>query len=157
MSSFLRIWLANVTYKIVLETKTKVFKNSPILLFRNRVKKYKWNLKTKICRISFSLILADLLLFHGLILRFLMSGVLIVNPTISVANFLFWMRSRHADEISPSGQSVWLSMPKSQQSWVRSQHPIDTLASEGGQMKQCWITYIMKIFWKIQKNPSFNF
>jgi hypothetical protein len=32
-------------------------------------------------------------------------------------------------------------MSKLQQSWVRSQHPPDTVESEGRQMKQCWIQY----------------
>jgi hypothetical protein len=37
-------------------------------------------------------------------------------------------------------------MPKSQESWIRSQHPSsDTVESEGRQIKQCWITYTEKI------------
>jgi hypothetical protein len=35
-------------------------------------------------------------------------------------------------------------MPTSQQSWVRSQHPPNTVESEGRQMKQCWRQYIEK-------------
>ncbi len=39
---------------------------------------------------------------------------------------------------------VWLSLPKSQQSWVRSHHPsTEYIESEGRQMG-CWITYIKR-------------
>ncbi len=36
-------------------------------------------------------------------------------------------------------------MPKSQQSWARSQHPPTQWNLRGGRLKQCWIQYIKKI------------
>jgi hypothetical protein len=51
-------------------------------------------------------------------------------------------------------ESACLSMPKSQQSWVRFPVFSDTVESEGRQIKQCWITYIKR---KIKKKPLVNY
>jgi hypothetical protein len=57
-----------------------------------------------------------------------------------------WMRSsrlcmscsRKVDEtLAEWLKRVWLSLPKSQQSWVRSLHPPTTVESERWQRKQC--------------------
>ncbi len=51
------------------------------------------------------------------------------------------------------------AMPKSQQSWVRSQHPPTPWNLRGRQMKQCWIQnkkYKKSIFFRGTKNSSIS-
>ncbi len=52
------------------------------------------------------------------------------------------------------GLTLWLSvsMPKLQQSWVRSQHPPTLVGSGRRQMKQCWINYVQNP-WKSRIEP----
>ncbi len=42
---------------------------------------------------------------------------------LDTARVMDEIQQSSVDEINPSGWSVWLPMPRSQQSWVRSQHP----------------------------------
>ncbi len=75
--------------------------------------------------------------------------------TAAIDFFFFWTCSFLWKYIfplplSPVGQSVLLSIPKSQQSWVPIPASSDTVESKGRQIKQCWITYIKR---KVPKKP----